>query len=92
VLLIGNTLYLHYFLCELGVSGSIGKTLSSLLMLELATLQVCSLKYSFFCIGWDLAPKGLKQSFGWVRIIDQLSGILMQQSRQVLEFSFDFYR
>jgi hypothetical protein len=44
VLLIDNTRYLHHFFCELGVSGSIGKTLSSLLVLELATLQVCSLK------------------------------------------------
>jgi hypothetical protein len=76
----------------LGVSGSIGKTLGSLLVLELVPFQVCSLKQDFFCIGWDLAPKGLKQSFGRVRIIDQLSGILMQQNQQVFQFSFDFCR
>jgi hypothetical protein len=62
----------------LGVSGSIGKMLGSLLVVGLAAFQVCSLKQDFFCIGWDLAPKGLKESFGRVRNIDQLSGILMQ--------------
>jgi len=32
---IGKALYLHYFLYELGMSGSIGKTLGSFLVLEL---------------------------------------------------------
>jgi len=60
------------------MSGSIGKTLGSLLVLELAAFQVCSFKQSFFCIGSDLASKGLKQSFSWVRVIDQLGSILVQ--------------
>jgi len=33
-----NTLYLHHFLCEPGMSNSIGKTLGGLLILELAAL------------------------------------------------------
>jgi len=32
---IGKLLYLHYFLCELGMSSSIGKTLGGFLVLEL---------------------------------------------------------
>jgi len=74
------------------MSSSISEKLGSLLVLELAAFQVCSLKQDFFCIGWDLASKGLKQGFGWVRVIDQLSGILMQQNQQVFQFSFDFCR
>jgi hypothetical protein len=42
------------------MSGSIGKTLGSLLVLELAAFQVCSLEQDFFYIGWDLASKGLE--------------------------------
>jgi len=61
---------LHYLLRELGVGGSIGKTLGSLLVLELAALQVCSLKENLFDIGWDLTPKSFEQSFGWIRIIN----------------------
>jgi len=76
--LISKVLYLHYFLCELSVSSSIGKTLGGLLILELAAFQVCSLKQDFFYIGWDLASKGLEQSFGWIRVIDQLGSILVQ--------------
>ena len=44
VLLIGKAFHLHYFLWELGMGGSIGKTLGSLLILEVAALQVCSLE------------------------------------------------
>jgi hypothetical protein len=33
--LIGKALYLHYFLYELGMSSSIGKTLGSFLVLKL---------------------------------------------------------
>ena len=76
--LIGKALYLHYFLYELDVSSSVGKTLGSLLVLELAAFQVCNLKQDFFYIGLDLASKGLEQSFGWIRFIDQLGSILVQ--------------
>jgi len=58
--LIGKALHLHYFLSKLGMSGSIGKMLSSLLLLELAAFQVCSLKQDFFYIGWDLTSKRLE--------------------------------
>jgi len=42
------------------MSGSIGKTLGSLLVLELAALQVCSLEENLFGIGWDLTPKSFE--------------------------------
>jgi hypothetical protein len=76
--LIGKALYLHYFLYELDVSSSVGKTLGGLLVLELAAFQVCSLKQDFFYIGWDLASKRLEQSFGRIRVIDHLGNILVQ--------------
>jgi len=38
-----------------------------------------SMKENLFGIGWNLTTKGLKQSFGWVRIINQLGSILMEQ-------------
>jgi len=38
-----------------------------------------SLEKNFFGIGWNLTAKGLEQSFGWIRIINQLGSILMQQ-------------
>ena len=46
------------------MSGSIGKTLGSLLILELTAFQMCSLEKSFLDIGWDLTPKSFEQSFG----------------------------
>jgi len=90
--LIGKTLHLHYFLFELSVSSSVGETLGSLLVLELTAFQVCGLKQDFFCVGWDLASNGFKQSFGWIGVIDQLGSISMQQDQQVFQHGFDFCR
>ena len=59
------------------MGGSIGKALSGLLVLELAALQVCSLEKNFLGIGWDLTPKSFKQSFGWIRVINQLSSVFV---------------
>ena len=70
MLLIVKAFHLHYLLCELGMGGSIGKMLGSLLVLELATLQVCSLEKDLFGIGRNLTLESFEQSFGWVRVID----------------------
>jgi hypothetical protein len=42
------------------MSGSIGKELSGLLILELSTLQMCSLEEDFLGIGRDLASESFK--------------------------------
>jgi len=42
------------------MGGSIGKALSGLLVLELTTLQVCSLEEDLLGIGRDLASESLK--------------------------------
>jgi hypothetical protein len=42
---------------------------------------MCGLEEDFFGIGRNLASEGLEQSFGQVRVIDQLSSILMEESR-----------
>jgi len=59
------------------MGGSIGKTLGSLLVLELTALQLCSLEKNLSNIGWNLAAKGLEQGFGWIGIVNQLSSILV---------------
>jgi hypothetical protein len=59
------------------MSSSIGKTLGSLLVLELTAFQVCSLEKNLFGIGWNLAMKSLEESFGWIRIVNQLSSVLV---------------
>jgi len=41
-----------------------------------------SLEEDFFNIGRDLASEGLEQNFGWVRVIDQLSRVLMEEGRK----------
>jgi len=60
------------------MSGSIGKALSGLLVLELAALQMCSLEEDFFGVSRDLASERFKQGLGWVGVINQLSCILMK--------------
>ena len=35
----------------------------------------------FFSIGRNLASKGFEQGLGWVRIVDQLSSVLMKYGR-----------
>ena len=52
------------------MSGSIGKALGGLLILELATLQVCNLEKNLFGIGRDLTSESFEQSFCWVRVIN----------------------
>jgi len=52
------------------MGGSIGKTLGSLLVLELMAFQVCSLEKNLFGIGWNLTTKSLEQSFDWIGIIN----------------------
>jgi len=59
------------------MGGSIGNTLGSLLVLELTALQVCSSEKNLLSIGWNLTTKSLEQGFGWVGVIDQLSGVLV---------------
>jgi hypothetical protein len=66
--------------------------LGSFLVLELTAFEMGGLEKDFFDIGWNLTTKGLKQSFGWVRIINQLGSILMKQSQQVFQLGFDFCR
>jgi len=51
-----------------------------------------SLEKNLLSIGWNLTAKGLKPSFGWIRIINQLGSILMQQGQHVFQLGFDFYR
>jgi hypothetical protein len=51
-----------------------------------------SLEKNLFRISWNLTAKGLKQSFGWIRIINQLGGVLMQHGQQVFQLGFDFCR
>jgi len=60
------------------MSASIGKALSGLLVLELSTLQMCSLEEDLLGIGRDLASESFKQSLGWIGVINQLGCILMK--------------
>jgi hypothetical protein len=92
VFLIGKVFHFHYLLRELGMGGSIGKALSGLSVLELVALQVCSFEKDFFGVGRDLASKSLKQSLGWIGVIDQLSCILMKQGQQIFQLCSDFCR
>jgi hypothetical protein len=39
-----------------------------------------SLEENFFGVGRNLASEGLEQNLGWVRVIDQLSRVLMKES------------
>jgi len=63
-----------------GLSGSIGKTPGGPLVLQLTTFQMCGLEKDFLGIGRNLASERLEQSLGWVRVIDQLCCILMEES------------
>jgi len=70
VFLISKVFHFHYLLRKLGVGGSIDKMLGSLLILELAALQVCSMEKDLFGIGRDLASESFEQSFCWIRVIN----------------------
>jgi len=82
VLLIGQELLFHHLLGEPGLSSSIGKTPSGPLVLQLTTLQMCGLEKDFFGIGRNLASEGLEQNLGRIRVINQLSRVLMEEGRQ----------
>ena len=71
-------LYMQHFLLELGLGNSIGKALNSFLVLELVALQMGNMEKHLFGIGRDLTTKSLEDSFGRVRIIHQLSCVLLQ--------------
>jgi len=43
---------------------------------------MCGLEEDFFGIGRNLASEGFEQSLGRIRVIDQLSRDLMEESRQ----------
>jgi len=64
------------------LSSSIGKAPGGSLVLQLTTIQMCGLEEDFFDIGRNLASERLEQNFGWVRVVDQLSRVLMEESRQ----------
>ena len=74
------------------MSRSVGKALGSFLVLQLTTLQMCGLEEDFFSIGRNLASEGLEQNLGRVRVIDQLSRVLMEESRQFFQLSPDLCR
>jgi len=74
------------------MSSSIGKALSGLLVLELSTLQVCSLEENLLGIGGDLASKNFEQSLGWIGVINQLGCILMKQGQQIFQLHSDLCR
>jgi hypothetical protein len=80
VLLIGQEFLFHHFFRKLGLSSSVGKAPRSPLVLQLTTLQMCSLEEDFFDIGWNLASESLEQNLGWVGVIDQLCCVLMKES------------
>jgi len=69
-------LHLQHLLFELGMSGSIGKALDNLWVLELATFQVSGLEEHFLNIGRDLTTESLEYGFGWIRVIYELSYVL----------------
>jgi len=50
---------------------------------------MCGLEEDFFNIGRNLASEGLEQNLGRVRVIDQLSRVLMKESRQFFQLSPD---
>jgi len=52
------------------MSGSVGKALSGLLVLELSTFQLCSLEENLLGIGRDLASESFEQSLGWIGVIN----------------------
>jgi len=72
------------------MSGSIGKALSGLLILELSPLQMCSLEKNLLGIDRDLASESFKQSLGWIGVINQLGCILMKQGQQIFQLCSDF--
>ena len=49
--------------------------------MQLATFQMCGLEKDFLGIDRNLASERLEQNLGWVRVIDQLCCILMEESR-----------
>ena len=51
-----------------------------------------SLEEGFFSIGRNLASEGLEQNLGRVRVIDQLSRVLMEESRQFFQLCPDLCR
>jgi len=81
VLLIGQELLSHHLLKKPGLSSSIGKAPGVPLVLQLTTLQMCGLEENFFSVGWNLASEGLEQNLGRVRVIDELSRVLMEECR-----------
>jgi len=74
------------------MSRSIGKALGSFLVLQLMALQMCGLEEDFINISRNLASESLEQSLGRVRVIDQLSRVLMEESRQFFELCPDLCR
>jgi len=77
MLFIVSMLYLQHFLLELGLGSSVGKALKSLLVLELTTFQMGNLEEHLVSIGWNLIMEGLEDGLSWVRVIYQLSYILL---------------
>jgi len=90
--LIGQELLFHHLLRKPGLSSSIGKAPGGPLVLQLTALQMCGLEEDFFSIGRNLASEGLEQNLGRVRVIDQLSRVLMEESRQFFQLSLDLCR
>jgi hypothetical protein len=78
VLLVGNVLHLEHFLFKFGLRSSIGKALGSILVLELATIQMGSLEEYLFDIGRALTVESLENSFSQIGVIYQLSCILLK--------------
>jgi len=74
------------------MSGSIGKALSGLLVLELSTLQMCSFEKDLLGISRNLASQSFEQSLGWIGIINQLGCILMKQGQQILQLCSNLCR
>jgi len=61
----------------LGLGSSVSKALNNFLVLEVAALQMGNLEKYLFGIGRDLTMKSLEDSFGRVRVIYQLSCVLV---------------
>jgi hypothetical protein len=80
VLLIGQEFLFPHFIGELSLSGSIGKTPRSSLVLQLATLQMSGLEQDFFDVGRDLASESSEQGLGRVGVIDQMRCILVKEN------------
>jgi len=53
---------------------------------------MCGLEEDFLDIGRNMASEGLEQNFGWIRVVDQLSRVLMEESRQFFQLGPDLCR